>query len=58
AAETARQFAARVRAAAPDRAEAFGRLTRHYERARFGASALSESEWQDVTHSLAVLSAR
>jgi transglutaminase-like putative cysteine protease len=58
AAETARQFAARVRADAPDRAEAFARLTHHYERARFGASALSETEWQDVTRSLAALSAR
>jgi hypothetical protein len=58
AAETARQFAGRVRAAVPDRADAFTRLTRHYERARFGASALSEIEWDDVTRSLAVLSAR
>jgi hypothetical protein len=52
AAETARQFAARVRAAAPDRADAFARLTRHYERARFGAAALGPIEWQDVARSL------
>jgi len=58
AAETARQFAARVRAAIPDRGDAFARLTRHYERARFGASALSDTEWDDVTRSLAALSAR
>jgi transglutaminase-like putative cysteine protease len=58
AAETARQFASRVQAAAPDGADAFARLTRHYEHARFGASALSETEWQDVTRSLAALSAR
>jgi hypothetical protein len=58
AAETARQFAARVHAAVPDRADAFARLTAHYERARFGASPLSESEWQDVTRSLALLGAR
>lgn len=57
AAETARQFASRVRAVAPERAEAFARLTRHYERARFGAAALGEAEWQDVTRSLAALAA-
>ena len=57
AAETARQFAARVQVAVPDRAEAFAHLTRHYERARFGASALSETERQDVTRSLADLGA-
>lgn len=57
AAETARQFASRVSAAAPERAEAFARLTRHYERARFGAISLTEAEWQDVTRSLAALAA-
>ena len=57
AAETARQFAARVGSAAPERAEPFARLTRHYERARFGATALTETEWHDVTHALAALSA-
>jgi hypothetical protein len=56
-AETARQFAARVGSAEPERAEPFARLTRHYERARFGATALTETEWQDVTHALAALSA-
>jgi protein-glutamine gamma-glutamyltransferase len=57
AAETARQFAARVGAVAPDGAEPFARLTRHYERARFGATALSETEWQDVTLALDALAA-
>ena len=58
AAETARQFASRVGAAAPERAEAFARLTGHYERSRFGSAALTEAEWQDVTRSLAALAAR
>jgi hypothetical protein len=57
AAETARQFAARVGVTAPERAEPFARLTRHYERARFGATALSETEWQDVTLALDTLAA-
>jgi hypothetical protein len=57
AAETARQFAARVSATTPERAEPFARLTRHYEHARFGATALTETEWQDVTHALAALAA-
>ena len=49
AAETARQFAARVEERAPDRAAAFDRLTGYYERARFGDAALSEAERQEVT---------
>lgn len=57
AAETARQFAARVGTTAPERAEPFARLTRHYERARFGATALTETEWQDVTSALDTLAA-
>ncbi|HJV56325.1 MAG TPA: DUF3488 and transglutaminase-like domain-containing protein [Methylomirabilota bacterium] len=57
AAETARQFAARVSTATPERAEPFARLTRHYEHTRFGATALTETEWQDVTHALAALAA-
>ena len=57
AAETARQFATRVGTTAPERAEPFARLTRHYERARFGAAALSETEWQDVTLALEILAA-
>ena len=57
AAETARQFAARVGVTAPERAEPFARLTRHYERARFGATALSETEWQEVTLALDTLAA-
>jgi len=57
AAETARQFAARVGVTAPERAEPFARLTRHYERTRFGATALSETEWQDVTLALDTLAA-
>jgi hypothetical protein len=56
--ETARQFASRVGAAAPDRADALARLTRHYERARFGRAALTETDWQDVTRSLAALKTR
>jgi len=56
-AETAPQFAARVGVTAPERSEPFGRLTRHYERARFGATALSETEWQDVTLALDTLAA-
>jgi protein-glutamine gamma-glutamyltransferase len=56
-AETARQFARRVGTAAPERAEPFARLTRHYERARFGTTALTETEWQDVTHALDALAA-
>jgi hypothetical protein len=58
AAETARQFAARVGATEPRRAEPFARLTALYERARFGATALTEGEWQDVTRALAALVAR
>jgi len=58
AAETARQFASRVGTRAPDRAAAFDRLTGYYERARFGDASLSEAERQDVTRSLAALTAR
>ncbi|MGH7403520.1 MAG: DUF4129 domain-containing transglutaminase family protein, partial [Candidatus Rokuibacteriota bacterium] len=58
AAETARQFASRVGERAPERAAAFARLTRYYERARFGDAALSEAEWQDVTRALAALGSR
>ncbi len=58
AAETARQFAARVGAAAPQRGEPFARLTVLYERARFGDRALTEREWQDVSRDLSALRAR
>ncbi len=58
AAETARQFAARVGERAPDRAAAFGRLTGYYERARFGDAPLSEAERQDVLRALAALGTR
>jgi transglutaminase-like putative cysteine protease len=58
AAETARQFATRVGAAAPRRGEAFARLTALYERARFGDTALTEGEWRDVSQALAALAAR
>ncbi|HXA94180.1 MAG TPA: DUF3488 and transglutaminase-like domain-containing protein [Candidatus Dormibacteraeota bacterium] len=54
-AETARQFAARVGGSAPERGEAFARLTGHYERARFGGAGLSETERDDVTRALAAL---
>ncbi|HEY7433917.1 MAG TPA: DUF3488 and transglutaminase-like domain-containing protein [Methylomirabilota bacterium] len=57
-AETARQFAARVEASVPERGPAFVRLTRHYERARFGAAVLTDSELQDTTRALEVLRAR
>lgn len=57
-AETARQFAARVSAAAPRRAEPFARLTALYERARFGDAALTEDEREDATRALAALAAR
>jgi hypothetical protein len=57
-AETARQFAARVAESAPERAPAFIRLTRHYERARFGAVVLTEPELQDATRALDRLRAR
>ena len=58
AAETARQFATRVGAAAPRRGEAFARLTVLYERARFGDTALTEGEWRDVSQALAALATR
>jgi transglutaminase-like putative cysteine protease len=57
-AETARQFAARVEASAPERGPAFSRLTWHYERARFGAAVLTDSELQDATRALEMLRAR
>jgi hypothetical protein len=47
-----------VEAAAPERAEAFARITEHYERTRFGRAALTESDRQDVTRALAALRAR
>jgi hypothetical protein len=56
-AETARQFAARVAVASPERGSAFSRLTHHYERARFGAAALTDSELQDATRALDTLRA-
>jgi protein-glutamine gamma-glutamyltransferase len=56
--ETARQFASRVEMAAPEGAEAFTRLTGHYERARFGRTTLTETDWQEVTRALAALRAR
>ena len=56
--ETARQFASRVEAESPERAEVFARLTAHYERARFGSAALTEAERQDVTRALAALRTR
>jgi hypothetical protein len=57
-AETARLFAARVEASAPERGPAFSRLTWHYERARFGAAVLTDSELQDATRALEMLRAR
>jgi transglutaminase-like putative cysteine protease len=57
-AETARQFARRVRERAPERAAAFAELTDHYERARFGGGTLSDADRQDVTRALDALRAR
>jgi hypothetical protein len=57
-AETARQFARRVRERAPERATAFAELTDHYERARFGGGTLSDADRQDVTRALDALRAR
>jgi hypothetical protein len=57
-AETARQFARRVRERAPERAAAFAELTDHYERARFGGSTLSDADRQDVTRALDTLRTR
>jgi hypothetical protein len=57
-AETARQFARRVRERAPERATAFAELTDHYERARFGGGTLSDADRQDVTRALDTLRAR
>jgi protein-glutamine gamma-glutamyltransferase len=57
-AETARQFAARVEASAPERAAAFHRLTDHYERARFGSAALTEADRHDTLRALETLRAR
>ena len=54
-AETARQFCGRVRGASPALAEPIGRLTEEYERARFGAAALTELEMRDVERCLAAL---
>ncbi|HEX7785064.1 MAG TPA: DUF4129 domain-containing protein, partial [Methylomirabilota bacterium] len=56
--ETARQFASRVEAESPERAEAFARLTAHYERARFGAAALTVTEREEVSRALAALRTR
>jgi transglutaminase-like putative cysteine protease len=54
-AETARQFCGRVRGASPGLAEPIGRLTEEYERARFGAAALTEPEMREVERCLAAL---
>jgi hypothetical protein len=54
-AETARQFCERAGAAAPACAAPLARITRVYERARFGAAALTDTERSDVERSLAEL---
>ena len=56
-AETARQFCGRAGAAAPICAAPLARITAAYERARFGAEALSDEELSDLDRSLADLSA-
>jgi hypothetical protein len=53
--ETARQFCGRAAAAEPACAEPLGRITGIYERARFGAVALSPAELRVVEDSLAEL---
>src|SRR5262245_7355357 len=52
AAETARQFCTRAGASAPVCAAPFARITRAYERARFGSEPLSEAELSDVERCL------
>jgi transglutaminase-like putative cysteine protease len=52
-AETARQFSARAGVAMPQWAEPFGRITRLYERARFGMTSLTDAELRVVDESLA-----
>jgi len=54
-AETARQFCGRVRDKSPALAEPIGRLTEEYERARFGAAALTEPEMREVERCLDAL---
>jgi protein-glutamine gamma-glutamyltransferase len=54
-AETARQFCARARLAAPAWAAPFARITTEYERARFGSTALTEEEMRDVEQCLEIL---
>jgi len=52
-AETARQFCGRAAAAAPGCAEPLSRITGMYERARFGAEALTDAQLCDAEHWLA-----
>jgi len=54
-AETARQFWTRVSAGAPGAAEPLARITGQYERARFGATALSAAEVDELETCLARL---
>jgi hypothetical protein len=54
-AETARQFCARAGLAAPACAEPLARITQVYERARFGAAPLTDTERSDVEQCLADL---
>jgi transglutaminase-like putative cysteine protease len=54
-AETARQFCGRVREASPALAEPIALLTAEYERARFGAAALTEPEMREVERCLEAL---
>ncbi|HET8579197.1 MAG TPA: DUF3488 and transglutaminase-like domain-containing protein [Methylomirabilota bacterium] len=54
-AETARQFCGRVQGTVPALAEPLERLTGQYERARFGAAALTESEMREVESWLTAL---
>lgn len=57
-AETARQFSSRARLEAPACAAPLATLTAKYERARFGAVALTDEEMSEVDRCLAALGER
>ena len=57
-AETARQFCGRAGLAAPACAAPLARITGAYERARFGAAALTDAELSDVERCLVELAER
>lgn len=53
--ETAREFSVRVAQLGPPIADAFGRLTRHYERVRFGGAEPGRAEQDELSRCLAAL---